>query len=72
MIKVALSAAAAFAVVAMMSSAPALADFNFGPIQNGTQCWKDSASRKAEFGYWAACPSTASVATTKRTRRARG
>jgi hypothetical protein len=54
--------AAAFVAVALMSPAPALADMNYGPVKNGTQCWKDQPSRKGEFGYWSACPQTASVA----------
>ena len=57
MIKVALSAV----VFAVALSAPALADFNPGPVKNGTQCWKDAATRKGEFGYWGACPAAAKV-----------
>jgi hypothetical protein len=72
MIKVVLSSAAAFVVVTVMSSA-AFADMNPGPVQNGKMCWKDTVARKGEFGFWAACPAPASVATApKQTRRARG
>ena len=53
------STAAAFAIAALMSSAPALAEYNYGPVKNGNQCWKDYTGRKAEFGYWTACPQPA-------------
>jgi hypothetical protein len=46
---------------ALLSAAPAKADFNFGPIKNGNQCWKYSTNSK-EFGYWMACPEPAAVA----------
>ena len=59
--KLVICAAAAFAVATLMPSAPALADMNYGPVKNGNQCWKDADKRKAEFGFWAACPQAASA-----------
>jgi hypothetical protein len=73
MTKLAISTAVAFALATLVSAAPALADHNPGAVQNGNQCWKDTVARKGEFGYWAACPSTASVAAApKHVRRHRG
>jgi len=66
--KLVICAAAAFAVATLMPSAPALADMNYGPVKNGNQCWKDSDKRKAEFGFWSACPKTASLATGRQAR----
>jgi hypothetical protein len=51
----------AAAMTALFASAPAKADRNWGPIQQGNQCWTNSVSSK-EFGYWGDCPKPASVA----------
>jgi D-alanyl-D-alanine dipeptidase len=51
--------AAAMTVFAL-ATAPANADFNFGPVKNGNLCWKLTPNSK-EFGYWAACPQPAGV-----------
>jgi hypothetical protein len=44
-----------------------------GPVRQGNQCWNASPGTGAVnangFGYWAACPGTASVATTPRVTR---
>ena len=70
MTKVALCTVAAVAFAALMSSAPAFAELNAGAIKNGNLCWKNSPSRKGEFGYWSACPQPASaVVAPKQTRR---
>jgi hypothetical protein len=53
--------AAAMMALATFASAPAKADRNWGPIQQGNQCWTNSTSSK-EFGYWGDCPKPASVA----------
>lgn len=54
-----------------LASVPARADHNFGPLQNAGQCWKFSQgyARDGAFGYWGACPQTASVAITRTTTR---
>jgi hypothetical protein len=46
---------------AMMATAQADA-LHGGPIKNGNQCFKYSPGRRvdARFGYWGACPQTAS------------
>jgi hypothetical protein len=63
-------AAAALAVAALVSAAPALADYNpGGPVVQNGQCWKSSKSSDA-FGHWRACPQPASGAATQvNTRR---
>lgn len=61
--KLVICAAAAFAFAAL-TSAPTLADFNYGAVKNGDLCWKDAASRKGEFGYWGKCPAPAAARVT--------
>jgi len=65
------STAAAIVLAAMLASAPAKADYHFGPMQNAGQCWTASGSGSSkDFGFWGACPQTASaaVATPRRHR----
>jgi len=66
-----ISAAALTAFAALLASAPANADYNFGAVQNAGQCWKATLgyARDASFGYWGACPRTASVAITRTVQR---
>ena len=54
----------AAAGIALLASAPAKADVNYGPKQNGNQCWKSSVGneREGRFGYWSTCPKPASTA----------
>jgi hypothetical protein len=68
--KFTISAAAATAFLALMASAPAVAEYHFGPNQNGNQCWHGSvygtvpgrpAGASNGFGYWGACPQPAST-----------
>jgi hypothetical protein len=58
-----ITAAAMTAFAALLASVPARADVNYGPKQNGDQCWKSAAGydREGRYGYWSACPQTASV-----------
>jgi hypothetical protein len=62
--KFVISVAAMTVFAGHAASVPAKADFNFGPVQNGNQCWNSSpnSNNSKEFGYWAACPQPASVA----------
>jgi D-alanyl-D-alanine dipeptidase len=60
-----ISAAAMMVFATLVATAPAKADFNFGPVQNGNLCWTYTPNSK-EFGYWGACPRPASVATPTR------
>jgi hypothetical protein len=68
-------ALAAVAVAALFASAPAKAEYNYGPTKNGAQCWttspNHSGSNGATWGYWGACPATASVAIAPRHRHHR-
>jgi len=54
-----LSAAAILAFAAF--SMPAHAEYNTGAQAQNGQCWKDSAGRKGDFGYWAPCAEKASA-----------
>jgi hypothetical protein len=55
--------AAAFGVLAAW--APALAERNWGPNQQNSQCWNsqvgNSGSNAGTWGYWSACPQKASA-----------
>jgi hypothetical protein len=65
-------AAATIAFGALVASAPAQADYNYGPTKNGAQCWKAAQSHGRDgFGAWDACPQAASVAVTNPVRRHR-
>jgi hypothetical protein len=58
-----ISGAAITAVAALLTSVPASAEFNYGPLQNGNQCFHSSpnSSNSKDFGYWKACAQSASV-----------
>jgi hypothetical protein len=66
-----IAATAVTAFATLSATAPAKAEVNFGPLQNAGQCWTSSQGygRDARFGYWSACPKTASVAVTRTTSR---
>jgi hypothetical protein len=55
---------------AMMATAHADV-LNGGPVKNGNQCFKLSPGRPVDqrFGYWGACPETASTSTPTTPRR---
>jgi hypothetical protein len=56
-------AAATVAIAAMISAAPASAEYvGGGPIKQNGQCWKASKGSGTEgaFGYWRACGEKAS------------
>jgi len=61
-----ISAAAATAFAALLASAPAQADtLNGTAPTKGSQCFTfspTSGSRDSRWGYWGACPQTASAA----------
>lgn len=58
--KLMLSAVAMTAFATML--VPAQAELMWGPTKNGSQCWQSSAGwSKDGFGYWGACPATAST-----------
>ena len=62
--------AATAALAALLASAPAKAEYNYGPIQNAGQCWKPAMFHGRDgFGSWGACPQTASVAPTRTASR---
>ncbi len=65
--------AAALALAAVLASAPARAEMNYGPNKNGSQCWKAtpgfSGNSGGTFGWWEPCPQPASATVTPRHRR---
>jgi hypothetical protein len=76
-----ISAAAMSAFAALLASAPAMAEYHFGPTQNGNQCWIGNGGAPAipgrvggssgYFGYWGACPKPASATATPAPRHVR-
>jgi hypothetical protein len=67
-----ISTAAAIVLAATFASAPAKADYNYGPTVKGTQCWKRAPIGSNEsFGSWGACPQAASTTTVRPARRHR-
>jgi hypothetical protein len=58
-------AAATLAIAAFLASAPAKAEYYQGPTKNGAQCWTASpmwsGSGGGYYGFWGACPATASA-----------
>ena len=65
--------AAAFAAFGAMMTVAQAEVINGAPIKNGNQCFSTSASmgREARYGFWAACPETASVTVAPAPRQAR-
>jgi hypothetical protein len=59
---------AALLVGATMAGTPALAEYNYGPVKNGSQCYKPSRTwGEMNFGYWTACEGSAAPAAGKAT-----
>ncbi len=57
---------AALLVGATMAGTPALAEYNYGPVKNGNQCYKASRTwGEMSFGYWTACEGSAAPAAGK-------
>jgi hypothetical protein len=58
-------AVATLAVAAFLAAAPAKAEYNYGPLKNGSQCWlgspNQSGSNGSTWGYWGSCPAAAST-----------
>jgi hypothetical protein len=58
----------------MLSSVAAKADFHYGPVQSGNQCWTKTTSNgrgNDGFGYWAECPKPASTPAVRKPRQSR-
>jgi hypothetical protein len=78
--KFTISAAAITAFGALLASAPAMAEYHFGPMKNGDKCWHGSGAVVIPgraggfpngFGYWGACPQTASATVAPAPRQVR-
>jgi hypothetical protein len=58
-----MAAAAVTMCAGLLASVPAKAEYNFGPIRNGNQCWKAAPGHGRDgFGAWNACPAAARAA----------
>ena len=57
------AAAAAMLSGVVMAATSAKAEYNYGPLKNGTQCYKMSANgwNNQGYGYWASCPGPAAA-----------
>jgi hypothetical protein len=56
------SVIAAVVLAATLSSVAARADYHYGPVKDGRQCWKISpAGGGVDFGYWGECAKPAAV-----------
>jgi hypothetical protein len=65
-------AAATIAIAALVSGAPALADWNpGGPKQQNGMCWKNHQGNDQRFGAWIECPKPAAAPAAKPTTRRR-
>jgi hypothetical protein len=78
--KFTISLAATTAFAALLASAPAMAEYHFGPTKDGDKCWHGSGvvaipgrvgGPSNGFGYWGACPQTASATVAPTPRHAR-
>ena len=57
------TAAAAMLFGGVLAGTTAKAEYNYGPMKNGTQCYKASKSwGEMGFGAWGACPNAAATA----------
>jgi len=67
--------AAVVALAATFAAAPASAERNPGPIVQNGQCWHAQfahgvgSGNTGTWGYWSACPQTASIAAPARHQR---
>jgi hypothetical protein len=64
--------AAAITLATALSSVAAKAEFHYGPVQQGNQCWVKSTANgqgNTGWGYWSECPKPASTAAAPRRAR---
>ncbi len=55
-----MTAAAALLAGAVLAGTPAMAEYNYGPQKNSTQCYKASKTwGEMGFGAWGDCPNAA-------------
>jgi hypothetical protein len=64
-------ATAAAVLIGAALSTTAMADMNYGPINNGKQCWKSAKDGINGFGYWDSCPTPAAAVVTHAPRHQR-
>jgi hypothetical protein len=66
------ASAAAIALATVFSSVAAKAEFHYGPVQQGNQCWNrqmTNGQANTGWGYWSECPKPASTAVAPRRAR---
>jgi hypothetical protein len=66
--------AAAIMLATALSPGAAKADFHYGPIQQGNQCWNKltaSGFTNTGYGYWSECPKPASAPVVRKPRQSR-
>ncbi len=73
--EVTLSAAVVTVVAGLLAVGPAKAELNPGPMQQNGKCWSTQVNHGANnggtWGYWSACPQTASAVVAPRHHRHR-
>jgi hypothetical protein len=68
-----IAATTTFAVVAA-ASVGAKAEYYYGPLQNGNQCWNkrmENGAANVGWGYWGECPKAASTSAAPAVRKKR-
>jgi hypothetical protein len=56
------TAAAAMLFGGLLAGTPAKAEYNYGPMKNGSQCYKASKTwGEMGYGYWENCPAPAAT-----------
>jgi hypothetical protein len=66
--------AATIAFATSLSAVVAKADFHYGPVQQGNQCWNKltaSGFGNTGYGYWSECPKPASTPVVRKPRHSR-
>jgi hypothetical protein len=66
--------AAVIALATTLSSVAAKAEFHYGPVQQGNQCWNKHMSNglaNTGWGYWTECPKPASAPVVRKPRQSR-
>jgi hypothetical protein len=66
-----MTAAAAMLAGGVLAGTPAKAEYNYGPMKNGSQCYNYSANgwNNQGFGAWKACPTEAAKPVTHHAKK---
>jgi hypothetical protein len=66
--------AAAITLATALSSVAAKADFHYGPVQQGNQCWNRQMSNgqsSTGYGYWSECPKPAAASVVRKPKQSK-